>query len=213
MKNLLIILSLLSGQLMAQSKKVTETVAVDKENKVHLEFTFANNIAFLTWDKNEIKVEVDVEINKGKYNDIFSLSSSKLGDDIFIEMDKEMWKKADSDCQNFNSTIDYTVYLPKNMEIRANTISGNYEFVYFGSPVYLKTISGVIDMTVDKDHEMDFRANTISGEIFSDIDISFPEGKDGLNQIVGQKIKGRIRNGGQESTFETISGNIFLRKG
>lgn len=214
MKAILYILCFISVGAMAQSKKVTESVKVTNEEKLHLEFTFADKITFETWDKNEVLVEVDVEINEGKYNDIFTLSSSKSGSTIYIEMDKDMWKKAkrEDDCNNWNTNIDYKVYLPKGMELQASTISGDYEFIYFDSPVYLKTISGAIDMTIKSNQGMDFRAKTISGEIFSDIDIQYPEGKAGLKQIVGQKIKGRISRGGKESEFETISGHIFLRK-
>ena len=60
---------------------------------------------------------------------------------------------------------------------------------------------------------MDFKAKTISGEVFSDIEISYPYGKEGLRQVVGQDVRGRVSDGGVESKFETISGNIYLRKG
>lgn len=125
-----------------------------------------------------------------------------------------MWdrREENKNC-NWKSTIDYTVYLPKEMKVDANTISGDYEFEYYGTPMNLKTISGEIDLAVPGKWGLDFRAKTISGKVFSDLDIEFLYGKDGLRQIVGQKIRGRISNGGPESHFETISGNIYLRKG
>jgi hypothetical protein len=60
---------------------------------------------------------------------------------------------------------------------------------------------------------LDFRAKTISGGVYSDIDIEFPYGKDGLRQMVGQNVHGRIAGGSVESKLETISGSIYLRKG
>jgi len=203
--------------LSAQPTRVTESVQLNEQTYLDLEFTYADVIIFKKWDKNEILVEVDVEINDGKHNDIFTLKSSKTSSTVRIEMDKDMWKKIDRDDRNRNcswrSNIDYTVYLPKGIEVEANTISGDYQFEYFGTPMRLKTISGAIDMTVPTKASLDFRAKTISGEVYTDIEIEFPYGKEGLRQIVGQKVRGRISNGGPESHFETISGDIYLRKG
>ncbi len=215
MKAIIYILCFVSLNTLAQSKKVTESVKVASEKELSLEFPFANKIKFETWDKQEVLVEVDVEINKGKNNDMFALKSSKRGTSIHIEMDEDVWDEVqkDSDCNNWNTKIDYVVYLPKNMELTAKTISGNFEFTYFDSPVSLNTISGEIDMTVKQQQSMDFSAKTLTGEIYTDLDIKFPEGKEGLRQIVGQKIKGRISKGGKRSEFETISGHIYLRKG
>lgn len=202
----------------AQSKKVTETAVVSGQTLLDLEFTFADEIVFKTWDKNEVLVEVDVNINDGEYNDIFSLATTTTTGTIRIAMDKDMWKKVEKDKNgNWNncwtSDINYTVYAPKNLEIKANTISGNYLITYTGNPMRLKTISGEIDMTVPAKSGLDFRAKTISGEVYTDIEIQFPNGKDGLRQVVGQNVQGRIGSGGKESSLETISGNIYLRKG
>jgi len=217
MKTLITFLCLTAIGLSAQPKKVTESVQLAGQSSLDLEFAFADNIVFKTWDKNEVFVEVEVEINDGEHNDIFTLNSSKTSSTVYIEMDKDMWEKIDRGdwrrSRHWESTINYTVYLPRKMEVDANTISGDYEFEYFGTPMNLKTISGAIDMTVPEKSGLDFRAKTISGEVFSDLDIEFPYGKDGLRQIVGQKVQGRIGNGGSESRFETISGNIYLRKG
>lgn len=205
--------------LSAQQKKVTESVAVSGQEMLDLEFAFADDIIFKTWDKNEVLVEVIVEINNGEDNDIFTLSSEKSNSTIYIEMDEDMWKKISKEKDgkwnncSYTSTINYTVFLPKNLSVRSNTISGDYEFEYFGKEMKLKTISGAIDVTIPEKDGMDFKAKTISGEIYSDIKIEYPHGKEGLRQIVGQDVRGRVSTGGTESTFETISGNIYLRKG
>ncbi len=217
MKALVILMSLVTLGSFAQSKKVTESVALTGQTRLELEFPFADNIILKTWDKDEVLVEVDVEINDGEDNDIFVLESSKSESTVFIEMDEDEWDRIGKDRWNRNcnwrTDIYYTVYLPKKLKVEANTISGDYEFTYFGTPLRLKTISGAIDMTVEDDQSLDFKAETISGEVFTDIDIEFPYGKSGLRQIVGQNVRGRINKGGEESQLETISGNIYLRKG
>ena len=201
----------------AQSKKVTESIAVTGQSTLDLEFDFADDIEFETWDKSEVLVEVEVEINDGKDNDIFTLSAEKSSTTIYVEMDDDMWKKISKDGKwdncNHRSTINYKVFLPSSLAVRANTISGNYTFEYFGTEMKLNTISGEIDATIPSKGSMDFKAKTISGEVYSDIRIRYPYGTEGLRQIVGQDVRGRIGEGGTESTFETISGNIYLRKG
>lgn len=219
MKSLIIVLCLATFGLSAQPKKVTESVTVTGQEMLDLEFAFADDIIFKTWDKKEVLVEVMVEINNGEDNDIFTLKSEKSSSTIYIEMDEDMWKKISKEKDgkwnncSYTSTINYTVYLPKNLSVRANTISGDYEFEYFGMEMKLKTISGAIDVTIPSSNGMDFKAKTISGEIYSDIKIEYPYGKEGLRQIVGQDVRGRVSSGGAESQFETISGNIYLRKG
>ncbi len=219
MKALTILFCAVTLGVFAQPKKVTESVAVTGQSVLDLEFDFADDITFKTWDKKEVLVEVEVEINEGEDNDIFTLESEKTSSTIYIEMDDDMWKKIDknksgkwNNC-SFTSNIYYTVYLPKNMQVKANTISGNYQFEYFGTSMKLKTISGEIDIIIPDKSELDFRAKTISGEVYSNVELEYPEGKEGLRQIVGQNFKARIKKGGEESHFETISGNIYLRKG
>lgn len=218
MKVLVIIMCLTTLGLSAQSKKVTSSVDVTGQEILNLEFTFASNITFKIWDKEEVLVEVEVEIFSGKYNDIFTLYTNKSSSRISVKMDEDMWdkipkeEKREWNCRDM-SRLDYTVYVPKNLKIKANTISGNFEFEYFETEMNLNTISGAIDITVPEKSGLDFKAKTISGEVYSDIEIEYPYGKEGLRQVVGQDFRGRINTGGIESIFETISGNIYLRKG
>jgi len=201
----------------AQTKEVTESVALNGQSKLDLKFTFANDITFKTWDKNEVLVEVSVNIQDGKYNDIFTLETNKTPSTISIAMDKEMWNKIPREDRrnncNWQTDLNYIVYAPKNMKISANTISGDYLLTYVGATMKLKTISGEIDVTIPSSQGLDFNVKTISGEVYSDINIKYPYGKEGLRQIVGRNVRGRIGNGGDESLFETISGNVYLRKG
>lgn len=212
---LLFLILLLPVVAQAQPTIVNERVVLEKQNQVILEFDFADEIVFETWNKREVYVEVEVSINEGEYDHIFSLKSSTTESAVFVSMDKNMWKKVKDKGNNcyWQTEINYRVFLPGKMEVKANTISGNYQLTYFGNRLVLNTISGEIDLTVPKNESLDFEAKTISGEVFSDIDIEYPKGKEGLRQIVGQDFEGRIGKGGPESSFETISGNIYLRKG
>ena len=214
-KLILSIASLLTASLVAAQTRVTERVSISGQDRLELDFAFADDITIRTWDKDEVLVEVDVTINDGEDDDIFALEKETTGDKVKIEMDNDMWEKAGRSGDNctWRSELIFTVYLPRSMTLHAKTISGNFILEPYGKPATLKTISGDIDVTVAGSNGLDFRAKTISGEMYSDLEISYPEGKEGLNQIVGMNVKGRINNGGTSMEFETISGNIYLRKG
>ena len=194
--------------------KVTESATVNGQDLLELKFDFADEIKIETWDKNEVNVEVSVSINDGEYDHIFTLEKYVGSRSISIEMDKNMWDKIDRKDNNcsFNSDIYYTVKMPKNMKVDAYTISGDFTLSRYPQDMKLKTISGDIDIMVGTTG-IDFKAKTISGEVYSDLNITYPEGKDGLRQMVGMKVHGRVNNGGTPMELETISGNIYLRKG
>lgn len=210
-----IMLSAIALGAIAQVKTVTETVQVSGQEYLDLEFAFADEIVFKTWDKKEVLVEVKVNIQDGEYNDIFTLSSETSSNTISVEMDEAMWDRIPKSNRNncWHSELNYTVYAPSDLKISANTISGNYTLTYAGIGMKLKTISGAIDITVPSSKGLEFHAKTISGAIYSDLEIEYPYGKEGLRQVVGQDITGRIGGGGDKSRLETISGDIYLRKG
>lgn len=194
--------------------RVTEKAGVSGQELLVLDFPFADDITIKTWDKQEVLVEVDVTINNGEDDEVFRLITASTSDKVSIELDQDMWKKAGRSGENcsWSSELVYTVYMPVSMTLEASTISGNFILTPTEKKAFLKTISGDIDITVAQKKGVDFKAKTISGEIYSDLDISYPEGKEGLRQIVGMNVSGRINEGGTAMELETISGNIYLRK-
>ncbi|VXD18426.1 DUF4097 family beta strand repeat-containing protein [Marinoscillum sp. 108] len=215
MKTLITVLLLAATWVGYAQTQVTESANVGKQELLQLNFDFADDITIQTWDKNEVYVEVSVSINDGEYDHIFTLDKMVTERAITISMDKDMWKKVDRKGENcnFQTEIVYRVFLPSQLRLKANTINGNFIITPMTREVELKTISGDIDITVAREEGLDFKAKTISGEIFSDLEIDFPEGKEGLRQVVGMNVRGKVNSGGSPMELETISGNIYLRKG
>ena len=193
---------------------VEERISVTGESRLALEFPFADDIKFTAWDRNEVLVQAAVTINEGRNDHIFKLESRKSSDTIYIDMVKNGWVAVEWGCRRDcrESEIHYRVYHPATMHIDAETISGDYDLDYYGRPGEFKTISGDIDLSIPGDQGVDFSVSTISGEVYSDLDIEYPQGKAGLNQVVGAHVLGRVRGGGPAVNLETISGNIYLRK-
>lgn len=198
----------------AQTVTISE-IEVDNQSRLSLEIPFADEIKFKTWQENSVQVESHIMINNGRDDDLFRINFRKSSRSIHVKMDKKGWEEIFNDCWGdcWSSVIKITVNYPEGMSIDAETINADYVLDYYNRPGTLKTISGDIDMSVPDSHGIDFRAKTISGEVYSDIDeIDYPEGRDGLNQMVGINIMGQIYGGGPEMKMETISGDIFLRK-
>lgn len=213
MKSIITLLMLLLFGVSFGQTEITESFPVSKESLLELDFAFADSITIKTWDRDEVKVMVDVTINDGKDDNVFRLETERQDDALIIKMDKDLWEKAaqEKDQCHWKTDIFFTIYMPESLELKANTISGNYVMQPHNGKVELKTISGDIDITVKGG--IDFQAKTISGEIYSDLDITYPNGTDGLTQIVGMNVTGRVSGGGPSMNLETISGSIFLRKG
>ncbi len=213
MKGLWIILSGLGCLTGVAQTTYQENAAISSQKQININFPFTDEIVIKTWDKEEAFIEAKVTINEGEDDAMFAIKKSVSGTEINFSMDEEQWKANEKKKNNWTSDIFVTVYLPASMEVNAHTISGNIVAHYFDQPLKLKTISGDIDLTIDNNKGLDFHAKTISGDIFSDLEVTFPQGKDGLRKFVGMDVNGRIQQGGKVSKFETISGNVFLRKG
>jgi hypothetical protein len=119
--------------------------------------------------------------------------------------------------------VNYIIYVPKNMELKIKSISGNVEATNYAGilnlisgnitvkkhskNMHLKTISGDIDIYVS---DAKFEAKTISGSVYSDLDINFEKNK--KSKSYGSKIIATINKGTASLKLNTISGNIYLRK-
>ncbi len=197
---------------------VAQTTYKDKaditsQQRITINFPFTDEIVIKTWDKKEASIEAKVTINEGEDDTMFAIQKSINNSEIDFSMDEKQWKANEKKRDSWNSEIFITIYIPASMEVDAKTISGDIITNYFDQSLELKTISGNIDLTIETNKGLDFRAKTISGDVYSDLEISYPQGKDGLRKFVGMDIDGRIRQGGKKSSFETISGNVYLRKG
>ncbi len=109
----------------------------------------------------------------------------------------------------------------------ANTVNGDIEVtlnrVTSGKPLSFTNMNGDVDITLPADIKADVRMKSQMGDIYSDFDVSIkatPQrakeaetAKAGTYRIAFDKmIYGIINGGGQEITFSTFNGDIFIRK-
>ena len=243
MKSLFLFIGLLLtfNNLSAQ-KKVTENTSSKNINDVYVNLKFANNIIVKNWNKSEISVEATVNLDDNEHNDYFSLKGESIGDTYKIKSeygdyfkkyrsyyttncdDEDDKKKNVNYKQRHSNIVNYVIYVPKNMQLKVKSISGdvaaesytgilkldlisgNITVKKHSEDMHLKTISGDIDIFV-KDAKLE--AKTLTGGVYSDLDIDFKKNK---KKRYGSKVIATINKGTAFLRLNTISGDIFLRK-
>ena len=213
----------------AQSKTVERTLAVPANNKVDLQLKFGDDIKITAWDKKEAAIKVTYEINGGKLNDalLLQFESDQTSARVQVDLDQELTKKGKvEDCPDGNrrystngnkehgytcATINYEIFVPRNADLKVETINGNIELKGLDGPVQAKSISGFVDMSWPEKKGAAVALKTITGEVYSDLNIDFPEGKKKA-PMVGYELKGNLNGGSSAISLESISSDIYLRK-
>ncbi|KAB1160794.1 DUF4097 domain-containing protein [Tenacibaculum aiptasiae] len=242
MKRLLLFIGLLLtfGNLAAQ-KKVTKNKNASGINEVYIHAKFAKDIKIENWSKNEISVQATVNINDNKDNDFFSLKEDKIGTtytiksnygDLFNKQKKHTVVYNAGDCKNCkhcsyhsDMKINYVIYVPKNIQLKIKSISGDVNALAYNGKLTLdlvsgnitikkhsksmnlKTVSGDIDIAIS---DAKFKAQTLTGTVYSNLDIDFDKNR--KRSYGNQKIYGTVKNGKASLKLKTVSGDIFLRK-
>jgi hypothetical protein len=224
----LVLILVLPFSLYAQ-RNVEKRASIEPNQAVNLEFEFADKIDIKTWNNKEVLVKVSVNINDNEDNDAFNLTVDENSSGITFEseiedMDKlqrryrKIVTKEDGTTETHEyCSIDFDlffeVFLPPDIPLSINTISGDIEIGKYQGELDVKTISGFIDLSLDSQKKADLEMSTISGEIYSNMDLDFGGKKPGLPHVGGTKIEASLNSGGTDIELKTISGDIFLRKG
>ena len=227
MNNVLFILSaiLLSGNLFAQ-KNLEKTEPLTSGETFSVDFKFAEEIQVRQWEKPQVQIQATVNIDDGKGNESFSLISEKSEDKLKIYSDFGDYfeqKNEEKECNCNQTEIRYVVFVPKNVNLKITSItgdiiadafegiletdlvSGDVQIKKYSGKLRLKTVSGDLDVVLDK---ANIDAKSVVGIIYSDLDIAMEEsGNLGANHVLGS-----VNNGGPTVALHTVSGNIYMRR-
>ncbi|ADB39352.1 hypothetical protein [Spirosoma linguale] len=224
----LVLLSAIIRPAIAQ-KIIEKTLPVSGNQLVNLNLKFADSIQVRYWDKPNAAVRISVTINGGKLNDALVVTTGATAQEASLktDFDQEMIKQGkEEDCpgqrhswnsdRNGNrysvcSEINYQVFLPRQAQLKIETISGNIDIQGATGPVFAKTISGFVDMNWPKAKGANIAMQTITGEVYSDLNIDFRNKKQ-KNPIVGYLLEGTVNGGGPSVRLESISNNVYLRQ-
>jgi len=194
-------------------KVIEETIIMPESKKVYLDLQFADMIRISSWDKNEFYFKGTISINNNEDNDVHIMEINKKDNIIEIETDFDsdlIRKRKLNDNCSFESDINYDIKVPKDVDLRVKSISGDIEIVSLEGPVNAKSISGFVDVSWGS-KPADMSLKTITGEVFSDLELDI-EGGYQSPPVVGSDIDASYNGGGIQVKLETISNNIYLRK-
>lgn len=214
---------------LAQQRVVEKSFVAGNSEVVRLDLKFGELITVKAWDKNEVSFRAEIDINGGKLNDALLVNFADKTGYLHVQAkyDKEKIRKGriedcpDEDYSTYSwnngdhyavcSKIRYTIYIPREAELKVETISADIELIDLRGPVQAKSISGFVDLSWPENAGADISLKTISGEAFTDLEtLSIPHKKKW--PVVGYELNGTIGAGGKRITLESISGNIYLRK-
>ncbi len=200
------------------AKIIKETIAMEGSTELALDFPYATDIRLSTAQGNEIEIYVNASINDGENNEAYELLIERDGDRILIGTDRarldSFFKKNSGRRTNCYSTdIMVEVAVPDRMLVSVESISGNVTSELRTKPYAIKTISGDIDLTVPSGIGAELIASTISGAMYANVSLDHLDDKEGLRQVVGEKVHAKINQGGEPHRLETISGDVLLRAG
>ncbi len=209
-----------------QAQKVIEKEISIQADNINLDFKFADNISLKTWNKEKVFIKAEAIINNNKDNNFFELKINNNKSVLFITSDYgDLFKtKNNTDNCNTSTRVQYTVYLPKNLDVKVKSISGNVStdqydgtlivdiisgninIKNYSGALNLKTISGDIDINVATST---LKANTITGQIYADKSMSFDKT---TSNVVGYNVSGTFGKALHQLQLNTISGDIYIRK-
>ncbi len=214
---ILMILGSISMLFFPTQETFEKEVALKSGQAVKLELKFADEINIKTWNKQQLYVKATVEHNLKEKLEYELIEVNEANEVEIEEKIKNFEKKNHINLGNKNGEgdcikldIDYEIYLPSNVQLSVNSISGNIDVKNMNNTLTLETISGFIDVAIDASKSYDLKCSTISGSIYSDLKFDL-EGEI-KPDIVGSKLNTSLNGGGKLLKLKTISGDVYLRK-
>lgn len=162
------------------------------------------------WDNYSIEYDIEVRVPRGATLDIATVND---GDVTVEEVNGEF------ELRNVNGGVQL---------VRAggsgtiNTVNGNVKAVFARVPsqaTSFHTVNGELDVTFPKNLSAELAFHTMQGDVFTDFDVESlsvpPEvrrdrGRYTLN--TNRNSAFRVGTGGQRHSFNTLNGDIFVRK-
>ncbi|MFT6872030.1 MAG: hypothetical protein ACJAVN_001035 [Roseivirga sp.] len=196
--------------------------------RIDLRADFASQIAISNWDKKEVMVKITYEINGGELNKAVKIDLLEEDHHIKLklEVDERIMRSSDvSDCDKKDAMswgnrngpricidIFVEVFMPKGTDLILESVISdvlvNGEF----KELDIKTVTGDIDLTWAESHAADMELKTVNGSIYTNFDFSKSKDK-GLPIISSHDMKTVYKGGGRFLKLETVTSDIFLRKG
>ncbi len=183
------------GDLVQKRKNISKSYTVTGDDKLRIENSFGD-VAVTTWDKNEIQVDIQIEVSAPteekaqEMMDEISVSDSKSGDEISFkteigQMGNGRKGKDGNDQRKFS--IDYKVIMPSGNPLRIENSFGKINIGNFIGPVSLTSKFGELTtgkLTNARELHVEFGKAEIGAVTNPDITLKF-NGSSLIKEITG----------------------------
>jgi len=194
-------------------KVIDKKIEVDGK-KADMKLSFARNITLEAWNNDFIEFHATVNIDDNRYNDYYSLNVNEKPGKIEIVEDVDFdgikKKMGTKNFCNFDTEINYTLKIPKNLNFDVNTISGEIELIGCEGEMSVNSVSGFIDYSIPEEHKAKIDLSTVTGDVYSNVKFDNPVSPE--ISWVGTSRKLTLNGGEKDVELKTVSGDIFLRK-
>jgi hypothetical protein len=160
-------------------------------NQLSIENSFGH-VKFLTWDKNEIRVDIHIESSSNKQEvaqqtfDAINVTDKQQGNEISFVTKINDKKNGCKDCKT-SFHIDYEVHLPASVALSVENNFGNTELPDYSGTVSLVSKFGKLttgNLSAAKKLSVEFGSANIRS--LTDIDASFKFSKVEIEKLTGK---------------------------
>ena len=225
----------------AQMEKTAENSwALPASKEVSMNLKFASDIQVTTHSSNTVKLKTYLKVSNEELFKVHTMTATE-GSELRVNTDYDFEDRKDYEdqCWNCNDDWDrncfcvqvrYELMVPANTELNLETISGDIklsgltgnlniktisgdvetQLANMSGRIYLKSISGAVDVALKTNQRADLRFKSVTGEIYTDFDdVTLDENSSSFSKRLNTSLNG----GGSLLELETVSGDIFFRKG
>lgn len=215
MKRFILTLAIILGAVVvAFSQKVIDKQIEVVGKRTEMKLSFAENIKIEVWNNNYIGFHATANIDENRYNDFYNLNINEKSGKIEIVEDVDFdgikKKTGEKNLCNFNTEINYTIKVPKNLNFSVNTISGEVELIGCEGEMAVNSVSGFIDYSIPEKLKAKIDLSTVTGDVYSNVKFDDSDSKE--ISWVGTKRELTLNGGNKDVELKTVSGDIFLRK-
>jgi hypothetical protein len=151
-------------------------------------------------DRRDIRVSVDFEVR-------VPAGVEFIGTTISGNVEAR-----DLESEVTGTTVSGDVFISTTEVAWGNTVSGEIEIEMNSldwDDLHLNTVSGDITLWVPEGLDADVEFNSLSGDFDTDFEITL---RNRRSRWIGSRIRGTIGDGGRELSFNTVSGDVELRR-
>ncbi len=215
MKRFILTTAIILGAVtLASSQKIIDKQIEVDAKRTEMKLSFADNIKIEVWNNNYIGFHATANIDDNKYNDFYNLNINEKSGIIEIVEDVDFdgikKKTGEKNLCNFNTEINYTIKVPKNLNFSVNTISGEVELIGCEGEMAVNSVSGFIDYSIPEKLQAKIDLSTVTGDVYSNVKFDNADSRE--ISWVGTKRELTLNGGNKDVELKTVSGDIFLRK-